>query len=88
MANVRHDAPSVNFFANVVFRLSCFFFTPKKRTHRYGIVARNERQPSCPSRISRTFTLSVEEETALLDAIAEADRGELLDADDVLGQLP
>ena len=32
----------------------------------------------------RTFTLSHEEEAALLEAIAEADRGNLLDADDVL----
>ena len=36
----------------------------------------------------RTFTLSGEEEAALLEAIAEADRGELLDAEDVLKQLP
>ena len=36
----------------------------------------------------RTFTLSQEEETALLEAIAEADRGDLLDAEDVLKRLP
>jgi len=36
----------------------------------------------------RTFTLSDEDEAALLEAIAEADRGELLDADDVLKRLP
>lgn len=36
----------------------------------------------------RTFTLSAEEEAALLEAIAEADRGELLDAEDVFQQLP
>ncbi len=36
----------------------------------------------------RTFTLSAEEEAALLEAIAEADRGELLDAEDVFKQLP
>ena len=36
----------------------------------------------------RTFTLSDEDEAALLEAIAEADRGELLDADDVLRRLP
>jgi len=36
----------------------------------------------------RTFTLSHEEEAALLEAIAEADRGELLDAEDVLKRLP
>jgi hypothetical protein len=33
------------------------------------------------------FTLSAEEEAALLEAIAEADRGELLDAEDVLKRL-
>ena len=36
----------------------------------------------------RTFTLNPEEEAALLEAIAEADRGELVDADDVLKRLP
>jgi hypothetical protein len=36
----------------------------------------------------RTFTLSKEDETALLESIAEADRGELLDAEDVLKKLP
>ena len=36
----------------------------------------------------RTFTLNAEEEAALLEAIAEADRGELLPADEVLKQLP
>ena len=36
----------------------------------------------------RTFTLSHEEEAALLEAIAEADRGELLDGEDVLKRLP
>ena len=36
----------------------------------------------------RTFTLTDEEETALLEAIDEADKGELLDAEDVLKQLP
>jgi hypothetical protein len=35
-----------------------------------------------------TFTLNTEEEAALLDAIAEADRGDLLDAEDVLNHLP
>lgn len=35
-----------------------------------------------------TFTLNSEEEAALLEAIAEADRGELLPADEVLKQLP
>jgi len=34
-----------------------------------------------------TFTLSNEEEAALLEAIAEADRGEVLDAKDVLNRL-
>jgi hypothetical protein len=33
------------------------------------------------------FTLSAEEEAALLGAIEEADRGELLDAEDVLKRL-
>ena len=36
----------------------------------------------------RTFTLNKEDETALLESIAEADRGELLDAEDVLKKLP
>jgi hypothetical protein len=36
----------------------------------------------------RAFTLSAEDEAALLEAIAEADRGELLDAQDILRQLP
>ena len=36
----------------------------------------------------RTFTLNAEEEAALLEAIAEADRGELFDAEDVLKRLP
>jgi len=35
----------------------------------------------------RTFTLSDADEAALLEAIAEADRGELLDAEDVLREL-
>ncbi len=35
-----------------------------------------------------TFTLSDEDEADLLEAIAEADRGELLDAEDVLKRLP
>ena len=35
-----------------------------------------------------TFSLSHQEEDALLEAIAEADRGELLDAEDVLKRLP
>ncbi len=34
-----------------------------------------------------TFVLSEEDEATLLDAISEADRGELLDADDVLKDL-
>jgi len=34
-----------------------------------------------------TFTLRNEEEAALLEAIAEADRGEILDAKDVLNRL-
>lgn len=36
----------------------------------------------------RTFALNDEDEAALLESIAEADRGELLDAEDVLKQLP
>ena len=36
----------------------------------------------------RTFTLTGEEEATLLHSIAEADRGELLDAEDVLRRLP
>jgi len=36
----------------------------------------------------RTFTLSHEDEAVLLEAIAEADRGELLDGEDVLKRLP
>jgi len=36
----------------------------------------------------RTFTLTREEERALLEAVAEADRGELLKAEDVLRRLP
>ena len=36
----------------------------------------------------RAFTLTAEDEAALLEAIAEADRGELLDAQDILNQLP
>ena len=36
----------------------------------------------------RTFRLNAEEEAALLEAIAEADRGDLLPAEDVLKQLP
>lgn len=36
----------------------------------------------------RTFTLSDEDEAALLEAIAEADSGDLFDAEDVLKQLP
>jgi hypothetical protein len=35
-----------------------------------------------------SFTLSKEDEAALLESIAEADRGELLDGRDVLNQLP
>lgn len=35
----------------------------------------------------RTFRLNDADEAALLAAIAEADRGEALDADDVLSQL-
>ena len=36
----------------------------------------------------RTFTLNAEEETALLEAIGQADRAELPDAEDVLERLP
>jgi hypothetical protein len=36
----------------------------------------------------RTFTLSAEDEAALLEAIAEADRGDLVDAEDVFKRLP
>ena len=36
----------------------------------------------------RTFTLTGEDEAALLEAIAEADRGELLDAEGVFKKLP
>lgn len=35
-----------------------------------------------------SFTLTAENEAALLESIAEADRGELLDAEDVLKKLP
>jgi len=35
-----------------------------------------------------TFTLNEEEETALLESIAQADRGELVDVEDVLKRLP
>ena len=35
----------------------------------------------------RTFTLTTEEENELLEAIAEADRGELLHAKDVLKEI-
>ena len=35
-----------------------------------------------------TFTLTAEDEAALLEAISEADRGELLDAHDILNQVP
>jgi len=35
-----------------------------------------------------TFTLTDQEEAALLDSLAEANRGELLDAKDVLRRLP
>ena len=34
------------------------------------------------------FTLSAEEEATLLESIAEADRGELIDGQDVLKRLP
>jgi hypothetical protein len=36
----------------------------------------------------RAFTLSNEEEAALLEAIAESDRGELIDVEDLLKRLP
>lgn len=36
----------------------------------------------------RTFTLSPKEEAAILEAVAEADRGDLVDAEDVLKRLP
>ena len=36
----------------------------------------------------RTFTLSEEDEAALLESMAKADRGELVDAEDVLKKLP
>ncbi len=36
----------------------------------------------------RTFTLNEQDEAALLEAIAQADRGELLDAEVVLSRLP
>ncbi|MEE8178033.1 MAG: hypothetical protein V3T65_08575 [Acidobacteriota bacterium] len=35
----------------------------------------------------RTFTLDVEDEAALLQAITEADRGDLADGDDVIQQI-
>jgi len=35
----------------------------------------------------RTFTLDVEDEAALLQAITEADRGDLVDGDDVIQQI-
>jgi purine nucleoside permease len=35
-----------------------------------------------------TFTLTDQEEAALLESITEANRGDLLDANDVLGRLP
>jgi hypothetical protein len=35
-----------------------------------------------------TFTLTEEEEAVLLESIAQADRGELLDAADVLKRIP
>jgi hypothetical protein len=35
-----------------------------------------------------TFALNREDEAALLESIAEAERGEFLDAEDVLRQLP
>lgn len=35
-----------------------------------------------------TFTLNEQDEAALLEAISEADRGDLFDADDVLKDLP
>ena len=36
----------------------------------------------------RTFTLTAEQETALLEAIAEVDRDELVDAEDLFRDLP
>jgi hypothetical protein len=36
----------------------------------------------------RTFTLTSDEESFLLEAIAEAERGDLLSAEDVLRRLP
>jgi hypothetical protein len=36
----------------------------------------------------RSFSLSEQDEAALLEAIAEADGGELVDAEDVLRKLP
>ena len=35
-----------------------------------------------------TFTLSVEDEAILLESMAQADRGELIDAQDVLKRIP
>jgi hypothetical protein len=35
----------------------------------------------------KTFTLNSEDETALLQAIAEADRGDLIDGDDVINSI-
>ena len=35
-----------------------------------------------------TFTLTAEEETVLLESIAQADRGELFDAEDILKRIP
>ena len=35
----------------------------------------------------RAFTLNSEDETALLQAIAEADRGDLVDGDDVINKI-
>ena len=35
----------------------------------------------------KTFTLNPEDETALLQAIAEADRGDLIDSDDVINKI-
>ena len=35
----------------------------------------------------RTFTLSAEDEAALLRAISEADRGDLVDGDDVINNI-
>ena len=37
--------------------------------------------------MKRTFKLTPEEENELLEAIAEADRGELLDAEDLLEEI-